>query len=486
MSNIFFKLLKKKPSPMHNHLLHSDTPYSDTSMKKWLAALVLSAFSIHAYADVFRYFKYPDGSTRWQYIANFSSSVLILTLFIVMIFLLLAYRRAGRANRELTDIKATLEDRVARRTASLIETTDELKNREQYIASIVDSMPLMLIGLNQQMEIIQWNRVAETSTGRSIATVLGKNLWEAYPAITLTPDQVAEVLRNKKTLTIKHSQRDQYYFDITIYALTDKGETGVVILVDDITKQMKAENKVAERDKISSMGELASAMAYDIHLPLRSILTSLLVAQEKLAEQDLNNSKQELLTILKNACFSGEQASAIIQNLLDLANSHHEERAPANITLLMDQSIHLANNLFADLSGLTFNTIHVTRHYHDNLPYIPCYQSELQQVFIRLLRNAFHSLNGSTQTAPAINIEISEFYDSLWIKVQHNGRSLSALEQEDIFQPFFSISEREPACPVEQRLSYPYFIITDHHDGQMSVTSDEKFGTCFNIQLPLV
>ena len=111
-------------------------------------------------------------------------------------------------------------------------------------------------------------RLTETSTGRPIASVLGKNLWEAYPAITLTPDQVAEVLRSKKTVTIKHSQRDQYYFDITIYALTDKGETGVVILVDDITKQMKAENKVAERDKISSMGELASAMAYDINFTL--------------------------------------------------------------------------------------------------------------------------------------------------------------------------------------------------------------------------
>lgn len=455
-------------------------------MKKWLAALILCSISIHTYADIFWRFRNPDGTTKWQWVANFSSSVLILTLLIVMIFLILANRRAGRANRELKDIKATLEDRVARRTASLIETTDALKSREQYITSIVESMPLMLIGLNQRMEIIQWNQVAETSTGRPIASVLGKNLWDAYPAITLTPDQVTEVLRTRKTMTIKHSQRDQYYFDITIYALTDKGETGVVILVDDITKQMKAENKVSERDKISAMGELASAMAYDINLPLQSILSSLFNAQEKLSANDADAIKSELLATLKNACFSGKQASSIIQNLLDLANSHHQEKSPADIRVLMDQSINLADSLFADLSGLKFGDIHITRHYHDGLPHIPCYHSELQQVFVRLLRNAFHSLNRDTQVNPAINIEISEFYDSLWIKVQHNGRPLTPLEQEDIFQPFFSISEREPACAVEQRLSYSYFIITDHHDGQMSVTSDEKFGTCFNIQLPII
>ncbi len=175
--------------------------YSDIPMKRWLAALILCSISIHAYADIFWRFRNPDGSTKWQWVANFSSSVLILTLLIVMIFLIRANHRAGRANRELKDIKATLEDRVARRTASLIETTEALKSREQYITSIVESMPLMLIGLNHRMEVIQWNQVAETSTGRPIASVLGKKLWDAYPAITLTPDQVSDVLRSGKTMT---------------------------------------------------------------------------------------------------------------------------------------------------------------------------------------------------------------------------------------------------------------------------------------------
>jgi len=458
---------------------------SKTFLQKWFSAFALCTVSIHAYAGIFDIYRNPDGSTKWQWIANSALSLLIITLLIVAIFLLVANSRARRINRELTDIKATLEDRVARRTESLIETTEILKNREQYITNIVESMPLMLIGLNQNMEIIQWNRVAETATGRPIATVIGKNLWEAYPAITLTPAQVKAVLQSKTTMTIKHSQRDQYYFDITLYPLTDKDDTGVIILVDDITKQMKAENKVSERDKMSAMGELASAMAYDINSPLQFILSSLLDAQEKLNSESINTIKAELLATLKNACFSGQQASSIIQNLLDLANSHNDEKAPADVTGLMDQSIELAGKLFTDLSGLRFSSINVTRHYHDSLPQIPCFQSELQQVFIRLLRAAFHSLNTRSQTNPAINIEISEFYDSLWIKIQHNGRALSPLEQEDIFQPFFSISDREPACPVEHRLSYSYFIITDHHDGQMSVTSDEKFGTCFNIQLPL-
>jgi Signal transduction histidine kinase len=75
--------------------------------------------------------------------------------------------------------------------------------------------------------------------------------------------------------------------------------------------------------------------------------------------------------------------------------------------------------------------------------------------------------------------------DSLWVKVEHQGQYLSAEAQLDIFEPFFATGSDATTCPVEHRLSYPYFIVTEHHDGHMSVTSDEKLGTCFNIQLAL-
>ena len=103
------------------------------------------------------------------------------------------------------------------------------------------------------------------------------------------------------------------------------------------------------------------------------------------------------------------------------------------------------------------------------------------------MRNAFYALNAKTwddNNKPWINIEIGKFFDSLWIKLQHNGKSLTEEEQLDIFQPFFSLNDHS-SFPVEKRLSYSYFIITDHHRGQMAVTSDDENGTCFNIQLAL-
>jgi PAS domain S-box-containing protein len=469
-------------------------------MKKFLSSLFLFVLSTYALAGNPPPFRNSDGSTRWQHVANFSASILILTLLVVALFLFFANRRAARANRELTDIKATLEDRVARRTATLQETAAHLQNREAYITSIVDSMPLMLIGLNQHLDITQWNRVAENITGRPIADVIGKNLWDAYPSITLTPTQVREVLLSQKTINIKHSQHGQYHFDFTLYALskslTDSPlglgiNTGIVILVNDITKQVNAETKLSERDKMSAMGELASTMAYDISLPLQSILNRVADVQTQLTRSESSDVNSPLLKLLNSAQQSGQQATAIIQHLLTLENIHTEQKQLADIPLIMDECITLARRLFADENGISFSHIAIAKNYATSPPKIWCFAPEIHQVLVRILRSAFYALNASQQInggaiTPSIHIEIGDFYDSLWIKVHHNGKSLSAAEQQDIFQPFFSITQNAPACPVELRLSYSYFIITDHHQGQMAVTSDDESGTNFHIQLPLV
>ena len=477
-----------------------------TAKKAWLTVLpwaVLCADSAHA--ALIDYFKNEDGSTKWQYVANFSSSVLILLLSITVVTLLLSHRRERRANRALQELTNVLEQRVMKRTATLNEsnqllqqsklalegeinqhkeTMQRLEVSEAYIKSILDSMPLMLIGLNHEMKITQWNNWAESTTGISSDGALGRNLWEAYPTITLSPDQVQEVLNEKKSITIKHSQRGQYYFDITVYALQSSSETGIVILVDDITQQSKAENMLIQRDKMSSMGELAATMAHDINTPLQAILDSLKVVKEKVK---VNGADPVISSKVNDAEENGIQAFAIINNLMHFSRGFSDDKEPADIPHIIDHTIELANSLLSDSSGLKFKNIAIKKQYEQGLPAIPCYESELQQVFLSLFRHACHSLGKVEHSGftPTIAIDVNEFYDSLWIKIQHNGRGLSGEEQQIIFEPFFFGSSNGPMGEMENRLSFSYFIINEHHRGNMAVTSDVDIGSTFHIQLQL-
>lgn len=454
---------------------------------RYIAVLAaLMGVSPGASADVFAVFREPDGSTNWQYVANTSASLLILILLVVLFFLIRAHLRARRSNQALTEIKETLEERVEQRTEVLQQTAEQLRQREAYIASIVNSMPVMLIGLNEQFQVTQWNRTAEDITGRPFEDVKGMDLWKAYPAITLSEDQVREVLVSGETGHLKHTQQGQYSFDITLYRLRDHDDTGVVILVSDITKQVNAENSVAERDKLSALGELASAMAYDISLPVNSIARHVDSARDRVGAST-SDGNGTLLQELDVVGASAQQAGAIVDHLLNLARSHHDTKQHCDVPAIMDRSIALASELFIDPESLAFGDIHIQRRYEESLPRVSCFPDELAQVFTRLLRSAFYALKDrqAGEEEPHIRIVIERFVESLWIRVQHNGACLSASEQVEIFEPYFLSSEQNGRYPVEHRLSYPHFIVTEHHDGHLAVTSDEKLGTCFNIQLPL-
>ena len=474
---------------------------SSTLLRLSFTAICL-LHSLPASAALLDYFKFDDGSTNWQYIANWSSGILILLLSITAIILFFS-------RLALKDMNDVLEQRVEERTADLIksneklhtsnalleeeikdhrETMQRLKASETYIKSILKSMPLMLVGLNKDGVITQWNKEAEKITGLPANKALNRNLWEAYPIIPVTKDQVNHAFQDQSKLSFRRTQRAQFHYEITLYPLQDAGDTGVVILMDNVTQQVQSENKLIQKDKISAMGELATTMAHDINLPLEAIILDVQQALEKAAKiEDKTPQANGLLDDLRDAEERSLQAAAITRNLLAFAHSERDIKPSINITDIMDHALELADAAFVIPNSLKFSQIEVIRDYEEDLPQAPGFASELQQVFLSLLRHAFYSILAKqpNSTPPKISIKIINCYDALWIKVQHNGRGITPEEQQCIFEPYFSNEPFNLGAEYDagKRLSYSYYIITEHHLGQMAVTSDPDIGTTFHIQL---
>lgn len=474
-------------------------------MKNKLLTLFLVFYAQAANASFIQYFKDEDGNTKWQYVANFSSGVLIILLSTALVVLFFVYRRVRRANRELKEIKGALEERVIERTATLDEsnrllkeeiaehrqTTELLRFSEAYIKDILESMPLMLIGLDQEMKVTQWNQLAEDIAGVTTEEAIGRELWDAYPTITVSPQQVEEVFATGRPSTIKHSQRGQYYFDITIYPLKEQQDTGLVILIHDVTQRILAENMLIQRDKMSAMGELAATMAHDIDVPLQAILNDLRSVQDTLPEVDSDQAINpedgfRIKSMLDDAASKGQQAVAVIGNLLAFSRSHGDEKHLADVAAILEHTIELASDVLSDPSGLRFRDVKLVRSIEENLPQLWCFASELQQVFLALFRHSCHAMGKVEKDdfVPEIQLEMIECYEAIWIKVHHNGVGMSNEEQQFIFEPFFKTTP-ENSLDEAVRLSFTHFIITEHHKGQIAVTSDVNVGTTFHLQLPL-
>lgn len=484
-------------------------------MKNTLLLFLLAMQSAPALA-LTDLFKDEHGNRNWQHLANYTGGTLLILLTIVIVYLFITQRRLRRANRELTAIQNELEKRVQKRTATLdksnkllqesnqllekeitqhVITADQLRSSKSYINDILTSMPLMLVGLDKNGCVTQWNKQMEAVSGVSTENALGKTLLEAYPQMTVLPEQIQESIEQNKTIHLKQCLRSIYHYDITIYPLQGD-EAGVVILVDDVTKQTAAENLLIHNDKISFMGELASTMAHDINLPLQAFMTDLRYFQQIISDRSIDEMQKDadsehakkLDDVITDMSAQGEQVSAIINNLLAFARSRSGIKQMADIVDVMESTINLANEVVAVCGDVPFNQIKLERNFEKKLPLVPCYITELKQVILSLFRHACHALalkKGGEGFEPTIKIILSESYDSLWIKVQHNGLGLTAEEQMNLFEPFFNDNSATEDNDAGQRLSFPYYIVTEQHQGHMAVTSDVELGSTIHIQLPI-
>ncbi len=476
-------------------------------IKRLISVLLVNLmFATSALAQGITLFKDEDGNTNWQHLANWTSGTLIILLTVVIGNLIYSRRALRHSNGSLEQIRQDLERRVEERTATLnesnrllIESNDNLEGEvsrhlstaellqasEFYIKDVLKSMPLMLVGLDKNFQITQWNSYAEKVSGITTDTALGKDLWKVYPIITVNRAQIQQALDSNESVTIEHSQRGMYHFDITIYPLQEGSDEGVVILIDDVSKKVMAENMLIHNDKMSSMSELASSMAHDINIPLKSILFDLESFQGLMVEGEAGTDEAKAL--LEDAMEKGRSVSSIINNLLIFARGNNDEKQMASVPELMEHAIELAGGMLSISNEHSFKDVVVEREYEDNLPQIPCYVTELQYVFISLFRHACHAMGQSVDEGlePKIRVTVSECYDALWIKVQHNGVGLSNEEQMDLFEPFFGNAQNLNEYDASNRLSFAYFIVTEQHQGDMAVTSDKQVGSTFHIQIRL-
>jgi PAS domain S-box-containing protein len=371
------------------------------------------------------------------------------------------------------------------------ERTAELRASEMYISDILRSMPMMLISLDKDGNITQWNQHIEDITGIKAKSCMGKNLWDIFPTITVSPNQISEALSKNETTTIRYSQPGQYYYDITIYPLREQKEPGVVVLIDDITKEILSVNTLIHSDKMSSVGELAAAMSHDITPPLQAILSDLKLSKQSLAnidsQSEFSSGLATLNGLLENAYEKSENLESIVNSFQDFSRVSSDRKEICNIVDLMENTLKLAADVLSVPSQLRFKDIEIIRNYQDDIPEIPCFVAEMQHVLLSLLRHACDALRNTDhpERTPTIKIQMIVSYDNLWIRIHHNGLGLSNEEQMYLFEPFFRKKTPEGKYDASKRLSFPYFIISEQHQGQMAVTSDLNVGTTFHLQMPI-
>jgi signal transduction histidine kinase len=232
---------------------------------------------------------------------------------------------------------------------------------------------------------------------------------------------------------------------------------------------------------MSAIGEMASVMAQDINKPLTAIIKDIKTVRQSVVDDNLDTDG--LSDLLEETIIRGQQASSVITNLLNFSAGGGGEKTKSNLCKVMNGSLDLANDVLSVTDNLRFSQVQVDKQYADNLPDISCHTTELQQVFLSLFRHACHALD-EIDYKPKISISIDMSFDDIWVRIQHNGKTIELEDQKTLFEPFNQENALSKEVATGTHLSFAHFIITEQHQGQIAVTSNKEDGTTFHIQLP--
>ncbi|SHL08113.1 sensor histidine kinase [Phytopseudomonas punonensis] len=383
----------------------------------------------------------------------------------------------------------------------------KLTGFQNYLNSIIDSMPSALIALDEQLYVAQWNQEASALSGTSIDEAVNQPVFLAFPLLKPYLSKLkrtAEQHRVEKIERVTWIRDDEpHHYALTFYPLIGSIGRGVVIRIDDITQRLNLEEVMVQSEKMLSVGGLAAGMAHEINNPLGAILHNVQNIRRRLSPELPRNQEhaevagvslpainhyltaREIPMLLDGIQQAGTRASKIVTHMLSFSRLSNRQLAPCQLPALIDQAVEIASNDFDLTESFDFKSLLIQREFDPQLGPIPGIANELEQVLLNLLKNAAQAIHLREDDSVPGKLILRTRLAPPWaeIQVEDNGVGIPEAVRKRIFEPFFTTKEVGQGTGLG--LSVSYFIVTNNHKGQMEVHSRIGQGTCFTLRLPL-
>lgn len=225
--------------------------------------------------------------------------------------------------------------------------------------------------------------------------------------------------------------------------------------------------KLAEHARLAAIGEFASSIAHEIRTPLATVSMAL----DYFGNAELSESAEKRAAL---ATTEMARINRLLEDMLLYAKPLSLNLEKLELAPLL-QDVISSQQKTADAKSVA-----IQLNCAADLPFINADQDRLLQIFINLVRNAIDAApTGSAVTVSANTAGSNP--NNLHISVHNLGPVIQEVELKQIFEPFFTTK----AAGTGLGLSIVRRLVLAH-GGQIDVSSTERDGTCFSVQLPRV
>lgn len=366
---------------------------------------------------------------------------------------------------------------IASQGAAIYKELEALTALTSYTDNILSSIAAGVVTLDSDGVVLTWNQAAERIVRLRASRVEGMHYEQALDRLKIAEadketlrraiDSVSStgVTYQGYKLVFQPEKREEICMNVSISQLLNSAgeQLGLVLIFEDITREIKMENEFRRMGELAAVGQLAASIAHELRNPLSSIKGA---AQFLQKEYEDHSAIVEFLGIIIDEV---NGLNKLTTEFLDFARPMQLELKPTSINAVVDKTLQLMS------VHITDNNVVVNEKLDHSIPHIQADESQLDQVLRNIIINALQampeggSLSVETGRAPQ---------GGAYLSVTDTGTGIPADKLDRIFLPFVTTKTKGTGLglSVVQK-------IVENHGGRIDVRSEVGKGTTFTIIL---
>jgi PAS domain S-box-containing protein len=386
---------------------------------------------------------------------------------------------------------------------------------------VLASISWILIAVDEQNAITQWNEAAVTTFGIPADRVLGRPLvdcgigWD-WPRMIEHITEARERPDPTRLEQIRYRRPDgrDGFLSVSLNPIRSAAgsHAGYLLLGSDITERKLLETQRAERQQLESIGQLAAGIAHEINTPIQFVgdnvrflqtafddlhvllrlyrdlrdtvesgtatseLVSALARLE--GEVDLTYLVNETPKAISQTLEGVTRVATIVRALKDFAHPDHKEWVPTDINRALLSTLTVARNEIKYVADVVTEL--------GDLPLVVCQPGGLNQALLNLVINAAHAIGdvvGDSGARGTITVRTTCEDDMVVIAITDTGNGIPEAVRHRIFDPFFTT--KAVGRGTGQGLTIARSVIVDNHGGTLTFETAMGRGTTFFVRVPV-
>ncbi len=356
------------------------------------------------------------------------------------------------------------------------ERAAELKLLKEFNESIIESINVGLLAVDLEGRVTRLNSALEhildlrrdAAVGRRVEELFSEDFADTLKQVLGKDGWRLKEIRNIYKLHTATLGNRTLVLNIALAPLQDaQGQTGALVVLEDVTARISLEEQLQQREKLSSIGLLAAGVAHEVNTPLTGVSS---YTQMLLGMLNENDPKHALLQKVRT---QAERATNIVNNLLNFSRTGNAtEFAEVDVARVLDDTLQLLE------PQLRRSQIEIVRRYDKDAPEAYGNAGKLQQVFTNLILNARDAIPDGGRIIVATEIADD---GSLVAEISDTGIGIAPENVAKIYDPFYTTKGVGQGTGLGLAVSYG---IVQEHTGRITVESTPGQGTTFRITLP--